>query len=87
MALEPKGLKSKCQQDPVSLGENLLHTSLLVSGGYQQPLAFLGLSMLHSRLCLHHPMALSSLCLRPCFQKDTTHWTRDHLDTHELSSI
>lgn len=51
--LEAKSLESKRQLGHVSLKalwENLLHASLLVFGGCQHPLAFLDLSMHHSRL-------------------------------------
>lgn len=41
---------------------------LLVSGGHQQPLASLGLSVYYSRLCLHHPMALS-FCVNHVFRR------------------
>lgn len=37
-----------------SLKENLLHTSLLMSDGYCQLLAFVGLQWHQSNLCFHH---------------------------------
>lgn len=50
------------------LGENLFHSSLLASTGSCQSLAFIGLQLHHSYLCLWYPAALSlcvsvSLCL------------------------